>query len=285
MSKTAKKTSADIYADVTARIIEAIEQGAAPWSRPWETHGPSAMPRNAHGRLYSGVNVVLLWAQAQRMGYCDPRWMTFKQAKTKGGHVRKGERACSIVLWRQVTRVVEGADGEADDVQSFPVIRTFSVFNAAQVEGLGSLPEPPLEDATKAGELIRGSGADIRHGGGRAFYDRAGDFIRLPDRIDFHGTDSYQATCLHELVHWTGAEHRLGRDLSGRFGEEAYAMEELIAELGAAFLCAQLGVMGRHHEHASYLDGWLKVLRRDTRAIVTAASAARRAAEYLSAGA
>jgi antirestriction protein ArdC len=276
-----KHSSADIYADVTARIIEAIEAGCAPWQRPWERHGPAAMPTNGYGRPYSGINVCLLWAAAAKAGYCDPRWMTYNQAKKQGGQVKRGERATAVVLWKQIT-VTDEAENQDDEKSTRQVwiIKTFNVFNAEQVEGLGEYTAPTVEP-TQADVLIASSGADIRHGGGRAFYNPGSDFIRMPRRDDFDTEGHYRATVLHELVHWTGLAQRLDRDLSGRFGDDAYAAEELIAELGAAFLCAQLGVVGEHFQHASYVDAWLRVLKADSRAIVTAASAARKAATYL----
>lgn len=282
-SKAPKRSSADIYQDVTDRIIAAIETGCAPWQRPWERHGPCAMPRNGHGRPYSGINVMLLWAAAQQAGYRDPRWLTFNQAKKKGGQVRRGERSTQVILWRQIT-VKDDDEATDDDAQSRTiwVIKTFNVFNAEQVEGLGDFV-PPVAVPGRVDALIAASGADLRHGGGRAFYNTTADFIRMPNRDAFQSEAHYHATALHELVHWTGAPHRLEREFGERFGDNAYAVEELIAEMGAAFLCAQLGVTaeGEHQHHAEYLNAWLTVLRADSRAIVTAASAARKAAEFV----
>lgn len=278
-SKGKRKSNAEIYADVTARIIEAIEGGCAPWVRPWEKHGPCAMPRNAHGRPYNGINVLLLWVAAAKAGYADPRWMTYKQAQASGGQVKKGEKSTQVLLWRQITVADEQSDDETATREIW-IVKTFNVFNADQVEGLSPF-ELPSAEPTAVDALIAATGADIRHGGGRAFYSPAGDFIRMPRPADFKSAGDYHATLLHELVHWTGASERLDRELSGRFGDDAYAAEELIAELGAAFLCAELGVVGEYVDHASYLSSWLKVLRADSRAIVTAASAARKAAQYL----
>lgn len=183
------------------------------------------------------------------------------------------------LLWRPITVADEQADEETATREIW-IVKTFNVFNAEQIEGLSPF-EPPSAEPTAVDALIAATGADIRHGGGRAFYSPAGDFIRMPRPADFKSAGDYHATLLHELVHWTGASERLDRELSGRFGDDAYAAEELIAELGAAFLCAELGVVGEYADHASYIESWLKVLRADSRAIVTAASAARKAAQYL----
>lgn len=273
------KTNFDICQHITDKLIEAIEAGVMPWQKPWAAATATALPVNSKGRPYNGVNVLMLWAAAALAGYTSNRWFTFKQAKAAGGCVRKGERSTRVILWRPITRTETDDAGEESE-RTFLVARSYCVFNADQVEGLEADAGAPLP-AMAADDFILDVGADIRHGGTRAFYSLAGDYVRLPSRASFDGADAYRATALHELVHWTGAGHRLDRQFGERFGDDAYAFEELVAEIGAAFLGARLGVQGRSAAHASYVDNWLKVLQADKRAIISAASAARKAMEYL----
>jgi len=273
------KAKFDICQHITDKLIEAIEAGVMPWQKPWSAQAATALPVNSKGRPYNGVNVLMLWATAALAGYSSNRWYTFKQAKAAGGCVRKGERSTRVILWRPIKKTEIDEAGEESE-RTFLVARSYCVFNADQVEGLEDEVEAPML-ATAADDFILDVGADIRHGGGRAFYNPTADFIRLPSRSSFDADDAYRATALHELVHWTGAAHRLDRQFGKRFGDDAYAFEELVAEIGAAFLGAQLGVQGRSEAHASYVDNWLKVLKADKRAIISAASAARKAMEYL----
>ena len=263
----------DLYTSVTASIIAALETGTAPWVKPWTSEQP-VMPQNAVTRRpYNGINVLILWMTAQARLYPSNRWLTFKQAFDKGAHVRKGEKATPVVL---VKRLVVG---EEDDERTVSMLRSFSVFNVAQVDGLE--PERPLEATrTPVMDFVGQSKARVLHGHSGAFYSPSRDAICLPDPDRFVSQEHYEATMLHELTHWTGHKDRLGRDFSGRFGTKAYAAEELVAELGAAFLCAHLGVNGQLR-HADYIKTWLELLREDPRAIFTASAKASQAADFL----
>jgi len=271
----------DIYTSVTAKIIAELEAGTPPWVRPWSGEADPA-PRNALSqRAYRGVNTLILGMEAHCRGYSSNGWLTFKQALHLGGHVRKGERSSTIVFY-QLKEVSE----DETQQRNIPVLRVFSVFNVDQVDGLPSqyrsvpAADPTWDASATAEQVITGSGATILHQGFRAFYSPASDRIYLPVKATFADAGAYYATALHELAHWTGSPSRLGRKLSGRFGEAAYAMEELVAELGAAFLSAHCRIDGRL-QHASYIASWLDVLRRDQRAIFTAATQAQKAADYL----
>lgn len=277
----------DIYQTVTDRIIAELEQGAAPWIKPWQTSGEALadMPHNAtSGRPYSGVNVLMLWLTACAQGYGTPAFVTFKQAKEAGGHVRKGEHGHTVVYVNAIEREREGEGGEPER-ERIPFLKAYTVFNLDQCDGLDGLkPERIERPALLANDAFQGfvsaTRATIRHQGNRAFYAPSPDLVQLPHPLDFRDHASYQATLLHELGHWTGAESRLDRDLRNRFGSRAYAAEELVAELTAAFLCAHLGIRGELR-HAGYIGNWLELLRADKRAVFTAASKASTAADYL----
>jgi antirestriction protein ArdC len=273
----------DIYTDVTNRIITALEAGTPPWICPWTDH--TALPSNlATGKPYRGINVLMLSIEAQLSGYSDSRWLTYKQAAEVGAHVKKGEHGTQIVFFKmkEVTDEVE-----ADDEQKrvVPMLRSYTVFNASQLEFLPEKfelrPSPALwQPLGEAEQLLHETGAVIHHGGNRAFYRPSDDIIQLPPEMWFDQPDDYYAVALHETVHWTGHPRRLDRVLGRRHGIEAYAYEELVAEMGAAFLCAHVGIPARL-EHASYIDSWLDSLRRDKRLIFTAAGAAQKAADYV----
>jgi antirestriction protein ArdC len=280
----------DIYQTITDKIIAELEAGTAPWVRPW-TGEADPFPRNALSkRPYRGINSVLLGMEAHCRGYGSNQWLTFKQAQTLGGHVRKGERASTIIYYE--SRMVDKADDEtlADGNEAekrfVPLIKLFSVFNVNQVEGLpDSYQEAPAVEvdwdaSATAEQIMECSGAEIRHQGFKAFYSPPNDLIYLPSQGSFADAASYYSTALHELCHWTGSTSRLGRKLGRRFGESAYAMEELIAEMGAAFLSAHCRLDGRL-QHASYIASWLEVLHRDKRAVFVAAAQAQKAADYL----
>lgn len=272
---------AAVYENVTRSIIAELEQGAAPWMKPWKGGGRlGIMPANAiTGHHYRGINVPILWHAADTHGFPSHAWLTFKQALDKGAHVRKGEKGTQIVFTKQLT--VKQDDAE-DEERQISMLRAFTVFNVVQVEGLGvpdTAPAQPLP-AGAVDAFAVATGADIRHGGDKACFVPSLDFIVLPDPDSFESVEHYRATKLHELVHWSGHGTRLNRDLKNRFGTKAYAAEELVAELGAAFLCAHLGVEGQLR-HAGYIDSWLSLLKEDDRAIFTAASKASAAADYL----
>lgn len=272
----------DIHQTVTDQIIAAIEAGqTGPWTCPWHRIG-SGLPANAvTGKAYRGINVVALWCAAITNDFPDQRWATYRQWAAAGAQVRRGERGTTVVFFREI----EVLGSNPDDDGRRLVARASVVFNAAQVDGAS-----PIETATKqdfdpverADSLIAASGVPILHGGDKACFVPSQDMIRLPPREAFRTRDGYYGTAFHELSHATGHESRLARDLSGRFGSSAYAMEELVAELGASFVMAGLGLAPEPHpDTVAYLASWLDVLKAGNRAIFSAASHASRAADYL----
>lgn len=274
----------DLYGEVTAKIIAKLETGVMPWVRGW--NAGSSLPMNAvTNRAYSGINVLLFWLSADQ-GYARPRYLTVKQANECGGHVRKGEHGERVVYFKQLE--ITDRDNP-DETKTIPMLREYSVFNVDQCSDLPDAirlgPDTgtvnPDNRETLADSFIRATGADFREGAGKPCYVPSKDFITVPDWKDFHSKPEYYAAAFHELVHWSGHKSRLDRDLKGRFDKDAYAAEELIAELGAAFLCAEFGFDNASDNQASYLDGWLKILKADKRAIFTAASKAQKAADYL----
>lgn len=286
---------ADLHARVTSKIIAALEAGETTFTFPWRrtTGGP---PRNVvSGKPYRGINSVLLWIESQAAGYASPHWATYRQWTTRGGQVRRGEAGTMIVFWKSLDRPdTGGAAGSSDDTgedgdtagRRRLIAKAYTVFNADQVDGLpAATGQPELTDDQRLAAAERFFAAlplTVEHGGEQAFYQPSRDLIRLPPFSAFIHAPAYYATRGHESIHATGAPHRLHRDLAGRYGTEAYAMEELIAELGAAFLCAELGIDPEPRpDHAGYIASWLKVLRGDTRAIFTAASHAQRAIDWL----
>ena len=283
------------YDDVTATIIAQLEEGIFPWVQPWsKAAAVPGLPRNAvTGRAYSGINILILWGAVVEGGYLSQDWLTFRQALAAGGSVRKGERGRTIFYADRFTPDSDkaGGDGrEPDSERSVPFLKRFTVFNAAQCDGLPDrltadpTPLPLREQHEQAEVLIVATGADFRTGGAQAFYDPEADYVQMPPQPAFAAQIDYYRTALHELGHWTGHTSRLGRDQKGRFGGAAYAREELCAELASAFLCATLGIVPSVR-HADYLGGWLTVLRSDARAIFKAASQASKAADFLLASA
>ena len=276
----------DLYADVSARIVAELEAGAAPWIKPWSATPGANTPCNAvTNRPYSGCNVVLLW-MAQAAGYRTPRFLTFKQALELGGHVRKGERGTKVYFVKQL-QIQEDAEGDSA-TRLVPMMREYTVFNVDQCENLPDsvksgkplrVRNPDRRDDL-ADEFLRSTGADIREGHGEAFYVPSRDFISMPAFEAFKGADHFYGTVFHEVVHWCGHKSRLHRDLKNRFGSRNYAAEELIAELGAAFLCAEFGFDG-DLRHAGYIASWIDLLKADKRAFFTACSQATKAADYL----
>jgi antirestriction protein ArdC len=281
----------NLYDEVTAQIIAELEAGRLPWVQPWGTTGSAGpgLPRNAlTGRSYSGVNVLILWGAAIEQGWPSQSWLTFRQAQEAGGCVRKGEHGVTVVYADRFTPEAEKARAEREggDPKAVPFLKRFTVFNVAQCEGLREglasdpAPLPEREIVPVAEEVISASGVEFRIGGTRAFYVPSLDFVQVPPQPAFFEQVNYYRTCLHELTHATGHATRLARDLTNPFGSKDYAREELIAELGSAFLCAALGIAPTVR-HADYLGAWLEVLRDDNRAIFRAASAATKAAEWL----
>lgn len=273
---------------ITAAIIERLEAGVRPWHQPW-TGGPVSRPLRVCGTPYRRVNVIWLWMAAQARGFASPTWMTYHQSQLLGGQVRKGERGTMAIFYKSYTRTVaDAAAGEHED-ESRRVLKSFTVFNVDQIDSLPErfraepvlLPEPTARDHA-LDAFFAAIPAAIRHGGGEAYYLPSADQITMPDVSAFHSRDLYRATLAHELAHWTGHQSRLARRLSGRFGSDAYAMEELVAELASAMVGAELGLPVDHlDDHASYLGSWLKVLKADSRAVLTAAAKAEEASTYL----
>ncbi len=283
---------ANLYDEITTRIIAELESGRLPWVQPWGTAGvsaPLAMPKNAStGRSYSGVNILILWGAVVARGFSCQSWLTFRQALSLGGNVRKGERGTTVVYADRFIPDDEKRRARecGDDAQAIPFLKRFTVFSTDQCE---NLPEdlatapPPVPEGLILPEveaLIHASGADVRLGGNKAFYAPGPDYIQVPRPEVYFEPLNWHRTALHELSHWSGAPHRLGRDLSGGFGSKLYAKEELVAEISAAFLCATLGITPTVR-HSDYIASWLEVLREDNRAIVRAASAASKATDYL----
>lgn len=287
----------DVHQAITNQIIAAIDAGTGKLQMPWHRSGANIMrPVNvASGNAYRGVNTVALWAAADTFGYKHGLWGTYRQWQDRGAQVRKGEKSSLIVFYREFE---SGADADHDqpvddDRRRRCMARASRVFNIAQVDGYIA-SEPSLDDnrvdpVESAEAFVAATGARVGEGGDRAFYNMRDDAITMPDRYRFintksgTATEAWYATLLHELTHWSGASHRLDRQYGERFGDDAYAMEELVAELGAAFLCGDLGISAEPRaDHAAYIDSWLRILKGDRKAIFTAASAASRAAEYLS---
>ena len=273
-----------VYETVTNSIIEELKHNVVPWVRPWKS--ASAFPYNAVSqRHYSGVNVLLLWATAREREYTNPAWLTFKQAEELGGTVMKGEKAAAIVYAATLRKTETNSAGE-EIKKDLSFLKFYYVFNLQQTSGLPEhlyvIPEPkPLGQRLFHVEaFIRGIGAEVRHGGDKAYYSPLEDVIALPRMEDFDSLGHYYATSLHEHVHLSGHPTRLNRDFTGRFDSRSYAAEELVAELGAAFLCSFLQI-NAELRHASYISWWLELLENDTKAIFTAASHATKAADFL----
>jgi antirestriction protein ArdC len=282
----------DVYTRVTDRIIADLEKGVRSWMKPWNaghTAGKITRPLRHNGTPYQGINILMLWGEALDKGYAAPIWMTFNQAQELGAHVRKGQQGSLVVYANKITRTETGEGGEEIEKQ-IPFMKGYSVFNAEQIEGLPAhyygKPENPLPLAERldhAERFIASTGAIIGHGGDKAYYAPARDIVQMPPFEAFKDKESYYATILHELTHWTSHKSRLDRSFNAkRFGDNGYAREELVAELGAAFLSADLGITPEVREdHAAYLAHWLKALKEDSRAIFSAAAHAQRSADFL----
>jgi antirestriction protein ArdC len=282
----------DVYTRVTERIIADLEQGVRTWLKPWHSEhaaGRITRPLRHNGTPYRGMNILLLWGEAVAKGYAAPIWMTYKQAQELGANVRKGEHGSLVVYANSISKTETNEAGE-DIEREIPFMKGYTVFNVEQVDGLPAHyyaqpvnPLPLSERIDAADAFMTATGATIQHGGNSAFYAPARDIIQLPPFEAFKDKESYYATALHELTHWVKHKSRLDRDFSAkRFGDTGYAREELVAELGAAFLCADLGITPEiRDDHAAYLGHWLNVLKEDKRAIFSAAAHAQRASDYL----
>jgi len=277
----------DLYAEVSARIVAELEAGAAPWIKPWSATPGANTPCNAvTNRPYSGCNVVLLW-MAKAAGYRTPRFLTFKQATGLGGHVRKGERGTKVYFVKQLQVRDQRAD-DSSETRLIPMMREYTVFNVDQCENLPDTVRSGKPMRTRnpdtrdelADAFLHSTGADIREGSGEAYFVPSRDFISIPAFAGFKSADHFYNVAFHELTHWAGHKSRLDRDLKDRFGSRNYAAEELIAELGAAFLCAEFAFDG-DVRNAGYIASWIELLKADKRAFFTACSQASKAAEYL----
>lgn len=288
--QTGRQAGPQLYADVTAKIVAELEAGRVPWVQPWDgAKAGLGLPRNAAtGNAYSGINILILWSAVIERGFAAQNWLTFRQALSLGGHVRKGEKGVTLVYADRFTPKAERerAAAEGDEARSVPFLKRFTVFNVAQCDGLpdnllaspAMLPECETVPAAEA--LIAATGAAFHTGGATAFYVPSLDRIEVPPHAAFHEPINFYRTCFHELGHWTGHPSRLARDLSGRFGSRAYAAEELVAEMASAFVCAALGIVPTVR-HADYIASWLDLLRDDDRAIFRAATLASKAADFL----
>jgi len=283
--------SKDVYAMVTDSIIAALEKGTVPWSKPWRDVG--GKPRSlASGKAYRGINVFLLTLQSMANGYTSPYWLTFKQAKERGGTVRKGERGTQIILWKPVKRTVKDAETGEDVNGDYLLLRYFTVFNVEQIDGIDypAAGETPLadHDPIEACETIADrfvgvlNGPQLQHGGDRAAYSPALDRVYMPLIGQFASAETYYATLFHEFAHSTGHDSRLGRKSLVEptpFGTPDYSREELVAEMAAAFLCGEADIEVNVPQHAAYIASWLKVLRDDRKLVVQAAAAAQKATD------
>ena len=288
----ARRDRTDLYSEITHKIIAQLEAGRVPWVQPWGTaaaKAPLGLPKNAStDRQYSGINVLLLWGAVIERGFSGQSWLTFRQALSLGGNVRKGERGTTVVYADRFVPEDEKrrARETGEDAQAIPFLKRFTVFNTDQCENLPedvAIAAPPvptglIEPHVEA--LIAATGIDFRIGGERAFYVPAHDYVQVPPPQAYFEPINWHRTALHEMGHATGHVSRLGRDFSGSFGTKKYAFEELIAEINAAFCCASLGIAPTVR-HADYIGSWLEVLREDDRAIVRAASQAGKAADWL----
>ena len=281
------KAKRDIYQEITDRIIEGLEKGSAPWLKPWKNSNTGAdvsMPHNAAtGRAYSGINVMILWAEGDIYG--SNGWLTYKQAKDIGGQVRKGEKGTLVTFFKPY-KIAENKGQTNEKDKTIPLIKGFTVFNVEQCdfpEGtkLHQNKDIPAFEQTAIMEICEVVKAEVVLGGNRACYIPSRDLVQMPHLDQFEDQTAFDATLAHELTHWTSNKKRCDRKLGIRFGDDAYAMEELIAEIGSAFLCAQMGIQNNFLRHESYIANWLEVLKADKKAIFSASSMARQSNEWL----
>jgi len=311
-TKTNNIRKKDYYEEITNKIIKVLESNTRPWVQPWDGGGVLPIPMRHNNTAYQGINTLILWQEAGEGGYNSPYWMTFKQAKILGGNVKKGQTATTIFYAGSIAANndnKENEEGGGNSQDSEPnksktqkplyrkFMKSYKVFNANQVDNLPEGYYKPLdsdniniskntdelESLPKLEEFIKNTKANIKHGGIKAYYKLSTDYIQMPEMKLFKNSNAYYSTICHELIHWSGSTERLNRNLGGkRFGDAGYAMEELVAELGAAFLSSSLGIVPDVREdHAPYIASWLKVLKSDKRAIFNAASLAQAASNYL----
>jgi antirestriction protein ArdC len=282
----------DVYTRITDKVISDLEKGVRTWMKPWNagnTAGRITRPLRHNGVAYSGINILMLWAEAMDKGFTAPIWMTFKQAQELRANVVKGEKGSLVVYANSITRTEEDVKGEEAERQ-IHYMKGYTVFNVEQIEGLPEhyygkpeMQNTQIERMAHAEAFFQATRADIRYRGDRAFYSNDGDYIQMPVIEAFKDSESFYATLAHESTHWTKHPSRLDRSFGRKsWGDEGYAQEELVAELASAFLCADLGITPEvRDDHASYIANWLTVLKNDKRAIFTAASHAQKAVEFL----
>jgi antirestriction protein ArdC len=292
------KKKTDIYQEITDSIIASLEQGVVPWLQPWENRMPDGgiLPRNYLRRgdkkdrgEYHGINVLLLWGAAQLRGFTSSYWLTKNQVVESGAWIKREEflRGTDIVFYKKVSKKIEN-----EEDASYLLMRTYTVWNFDQLERKPTnyKEEQAVSDLSLQGDkydflhsYIKNMGVDLRHGGNRAFYAVQPDYVQMPPAEQFNDMEAYWAVLFHECVHWSGHGKRLNREFGKRFGDEAYATEELVAELGSAFLCATHGIRAQQNsgQHAAYIETWIKALKSDKRIIVAAAKHASKAAEFL----
>ena len=275
---------ADIHQQVTDQILAAMETARTTGRRLWDSQ-PSLPLSLATGKPYQGINTLILWGAALTHGYTSPYWLTYKQAADEGGQVRKGEHGTLCVFYKPWESTETNTETGETETTRGAVLKSFRVFNLDQVDGIKAParePRAPFQAIEDAERILQASPARIVEGGARAFYQLAADTIHLPVREAFINPEAFYSVALHEMTHSTGAKHRLDRDFSGRFGTEAYAFEELIAEMGSAFLNADLGIIGSTlQDHADYLAHWIAILKSDKKALLTAAAQASKAHAFI----
>jgi antirestriction protein ArdC len=293
MVKTIKH-KADMHQEITDAVVESLEaireqygkdhEGFA-WDKPW-IDTANGRPRNIDGKPYRGINILLLLIQASKMGYTQNIWGTLKAWNAKGGKIIKGSKSIKITFYREI----KSEDKETGEETKIRFLRTYSVFNIAQIEGVTIQEDnQTLTNQVERDKLIDSFVSDtnaiLKDGGNRAYYSPTNDFIGMPKLEQFKSTDGYYSTLLHELTHWTGAMKRCNRDLKNKFGSQAYAFEELVAELGSMFLCNKFNILGRDEEqmrnHITYLNNWIKILKDDKKAIFKASTLAQKAFDFL----
>jgi antirestriction protein ArdC len=290
MNTTERK---DVYSRITSQIVESLEKGARPWIKPWNAEhaaGRITRPLRHNGQPYSGINVLALWASAMVQDFAAPIWVTYRQASELGAQVRKGEKGSLVVYANSITRTEHDDATGQDTEREIPYMKGYTVFNVEQIEGLPeiyyakAMPTlDPVQRIERAEAFVAATRVTVKHGGNRAYYAQELDYVQMPPFEAFRDAEAYYGTILHELVHASKHPSRLDRDLGRKsWGDAGYAAEELIAELGSAFLCADLELaLEPREENASYIATWLEVLKSDSRAIFAAASHAQRAADYL----
>lgn len=281
----------DVAAEITNLIIEKLEAGVLPWSRPWGLTGAGGRPLRHCGTPYTGINTLYLWAIGDARGYNSRTWMTYRQAEELGGQVRRGERGSLSVYFSSFSKTETDRVTGTEATKNIRFLRSYIVFNVDQIDGLPTYyyptvapPQPRVESEHRASidAFFGALPGTVRHGGDQAYFSPIGDYIQMPNRGAFRSDDHYASTLGHEYTHWSGAASRLAREFGKKFGDSAYAFEELVASIGQCLVCAELSLPGDLHDnHASYIEHWLRILKSDSSAIIKAASKAEQAFNYL----